>query len=74
MCWYVNWSELRPKLPFDPDFIDYNLCSHILYSAAVIDPEKYDVVFLQNNVKVIWNNFFSFLLISNNEFINQRAT
>jgi hypothetical protein len=52
MCWYVNWSELRPKLPFDPDFIDYSLCSHILYSAAVIDPEKYDVVFLQNNVKV----------------------
>ncbi|CAF0873266.1 unnamed protein product [Brachionus calyciflorus] len=50
MCWYVNWSELRPIRPFSADQIDYDLCTHILYSAAVIDPKTLTIAFMQQNV------------------------
>ncbi|RNA23296.1 Acidic mammalian [Brachionus plicatilis] len=50
MCWYVNWAEKRHLKPFSPDLIDYDLCSHILYSAALIDPNTLTVGFMQQNI------------------------
>ena len=52
MCWYVNWSEQRDHRPFSPDLIKYDLCSHILYSAALIDPKTLSIGFMQQNISV----------------------
>lgn len=52
MCWYVNWSEQRDQRPYSPDFINYDLCSHILYSAALINPKTLSIGFMQQNISV----------------------
>ena len=57
MCWYVSWSETRDELPFSADYIDYDLCSHLIYSAALVDPNTFDIIFMQKDSHVTNRNF-----------------
>lgn len=46
VCYYTNWSRFRnSKGKFLPKYIDYNLCTHIVYSYALIN-ESYIVDFI----------------------------
>ena len=48
MCWYVSSAEKRENLPFQSIDLDPSLCSHIIYSYSVIDPENVNLSFLPN--------------------------
>lgn len=52
MCWHVNWSESRQNLPFTLENLEtavkMELCSHVIYSPAIINPETFDIEFMNN--------------------------
>jgi hypothetical protein len=48
MCWYVSSAEKRANLAFNPSDLDTSLCSHLIYSYSIIDPETVNLSFLPN--------------------------
>jgi hypothetical protein len=52
MCWYVNWSATRQFLPFSIENLEaairMQLCSHVIYSPAIINPETFDIEFIND--------------------------
>lgn len=48
MCWYVSSAEKRENLPFYPSDLDTSLCTHLIYSYSIIDPETVNLQFLPN--------------------------
>ena len=48
MCWYVSSAEKRTNLPFLPSDLDTSLCTHLIYSYSLIDPETVNLSFLPN--------------------------
>jgi hypothetical protein len=46
MCWYVSSAEKRENLPFNINDLDSSLCSHLIYSYSIIDPDTLNLSFL----------------------------
>lgn len=39
VCYFTNWAWYRPGIgKYSPENIDYDLCTHIAYGFAVLDP------------------------------------
>ncbi|CAF4086173.1 unnamed protein product, partial [Rotaria sp. Silwood1] len=41
ICYYTNWSQYRHgKGQFYPEYIDINLCTHIIYAFAKVENSR----------------------------------
>ncbi|XP_037083613.1 acidic mammalian chitinase-like [Pollicipes pollicipes] len=54
VCYYGTWAVYRPGLgKFDVEDVDPNLCTHLIYGFAGLDPSKYTIKSLDP-----WNDLY----------------
>ena len=44
VCYFTNWATYRPgNGKYEPEDIDADLCTHIVYGFAILHPTKFTI-------------------------------